>query len=286
MTLSTCFYVLPIFYCFPTRGVQTQSLRAPVQPGFVSYQAENTFSKSSETVGKMWLTGGTENPVGSLWSRSSAMEQYRMGCLADFVILVQASLVRSLEIEESAETIQWFPALLYKKFPLSSDWHGWIKITRRTEISCTILFGVFCIPSQELWPEIFFSRLLSSLFWPHLANCLHVSSPIFLQRHHSTRTLRPRKINLSTSDVRYTSITSGPALVVTQRRDFRRRKPSVVVARESNLRWMKTQTLAGKTRAAVIWLFSLGCIKLYANVKSCREHEEIPMKHKNVPLRQ
>lgn len=44
-----------------------------------------------------------------------------MGLHADFVILVQASLVRSLEIEESAETIQWFPAPLYKKFLLSSD---------------------------------------------------------------------------------------------------------------------------------------------------------------------
>lgn len=53
--------------------------------------------------------------------QTSAVEHYRMGLHADFVILVQASLVRSLEIEESAETIQWFPAPLYKKFLLSSD---------------------------------------------------------------------------------------------------------------------------------------------------------------------
>lgn len=44
-----------------------------------------------------------------------------MGSHADFVILVQASLVRSLEIGESAETIQRLPAPLYKKFLLSWD---------------------------------------------------------------------------------------------------------------------------------------------------------------------
>lgn len=95
---------------------QTQSLRALVQPGFVSHQAGNTFNKSS----------GTGENVVYLWHgkpgwivviQTSALERYRMGLLADFVILVQASL----EIEESAETIQWFPAPLYKKFLLSSD---------------------------------------------------------------------------------------------------------------------------------------------------------------------
>lgn len=107
-----------------------------------------------------------------------------------------------------------------------------------------------------------------------------------LQRHRCTRTIRPRKINVSTSDVLHTSVTSGPAPVLVQRRDFQRRKPSVAVARESDLRRTKTRTPAGKTRAAVIRLFSLRYIKLYASITSCGEHEEIPVKHKNVPLRQ
>lgn len=110
-----------LFLCPPSYFLllldQTQSLRALVQPGFVSYRAENTFSNSSET-GENVVYRWHGKPGWIVVIQTSAVERYRKGLLAEFVILVQASLVRSLEIEESVDTSHWFPAPLVL---LSSD---------------------------------------------------------------------------------------------------------------------------------------------------------------------
>lgn len=163
----------------------------------------------------------------------------------DFVLLVQASLVRSPESDESIERIQWFPVVqgVPTDFPSEGKSQGtqtfhakpiWCHLQTPFRAKCSHL-KAFTSSTPFLFVLASFGQVPPRFF----AHCV-------------TTTIRPRKINLSTSDVLYTSLTSGPAPVLIQRRDFRRRKPSVAVARESNLRRTKTQTPAGKTRAAVI----------------------------------
>lgn len=94
-------------------------------------------------------------------------------------------------------------------------------------------------------------------FWPSASDISLV--PSLAQSSHYTRTIHPKKINLSTSDACCTSVTSSPGtLTVLQRRlqlaSSVRRKRTVVSELKSNLRKddQSTPQLTGNTKETTI----------------------------------